>query len=66
MKLNEERKTLNLETDASGPGLGTNLLQLRNGMNCGRGKRPDNMIPWSIAFASKILTSAESWYSNRE
>ena len=59
MKFYDETKPLYLETDASGVGLGANLLQTRDGA-------PDNTILQPIAFTSKSLTSTEHRYSNIE
>ena len=52
--------------DASGVGLGTTLLQTRDGMIYPKDSTPDNTILQPIAFASKSLTSAEHRYSNIE
>ena len=57
---------LYLETDASGIGLGTRLLQLRDGLSCGHNDTTDNIIPHPIAFASKGLLNVECHYSNIE
>ena len=57
-------KTLYLETDASGIGLGAALLQSRNGETCPRDIAPGNTILRPITFASKSLTGAEQRYSN--
>ena len=40
-------------------GLRAGLLQVRDGMNCGCDKVPDNATLYPIAFASKDLSSAE-------
>ena len=42
MKFYDETKPLYLETDASGIGLGTTLLQTRNGTTCPKDIAPDN------------------------
>ena len=44
MKFKDETKPLYLETDASGIGLSTTLLQTRDGMTCPKGSDPDNTI----------------------
>ena len=59
-------ETLYLETDASGVYLGTGLLQVRRGMNCGCDKVLEKAPLHLIAFASKNLFSAEQQYSNIE
>ena len=55
---------LYLETDASGIGLGTALLQVRQGMNFGHNEVPDNATPHLIVFTSKSLSSMKGWHSN--
>ena len=57
---------LNLETDASGIGLGATLLQTRDGTTCPTYIALDNTILRPIAFASKSLTRAECRYRNIE
>ena len=42
MKFCDMARSLCLETDASGIGMGAKLLQIRDGMNCGCDKMPDN------------------------
>ena len=59
MMFYNETKPLYLETDLSWIGLGTILLQTRDGMTCPRDKVPDNTILGPIGFASKCLTSTE-------
>ena len=54
-------RPLYLETDASGAGLGARLLQIRNGMNCGKDKVSDNATLHPITFARKSLSSSE-WH----
>ena len=66
MKFYDETKPLYLETDVSGIGLGTTLLQTRDGTTCPKDIAPDNTIVRSIAFASKSLTNVEGRYSNIE
>ena len=66
MKFYDETKPLNLETDASGIGLGTTLSQTRDGTTCPKDNAPDNTILRPILFTSKTLTSAEQKYSNIE
>ena len=53
MKFYDETTSLNLDTDASGIGLSTILLQTRDGMTCLRHTAPDNTILRPIMFASK-------------
>ena len=64
MKFYDETKPLYLVTDASGIGLGTTLLQIRDCTTCPKHIAPHNTILRFIIFASKILTSAEQRYSN--
>ena len=66
MKFYDETHPLYLETDTSGIGLGTALLQPRDGAQFPRDIVPDNSIPTPIMFASKSLTSVERRYSNIE
>ena len=66
MKFCDTSRPLYLETDASGVSLGARLLQVKDGMNSGCDKVPDNIILSPVAFASKILSSAELCYSNIE
>ena len=66
MKFYDETKPLYLEMNASRVGLGTALLQTRDGMTCPKDSAPDNTIHQLIASASKCLTSAEHRYSNIE
>ena len=58
-KFYDETKPLYLEMDASGIGLGTTLLQTRDGRTCPEDIAPGNTILRPVAFASKTLTSAE-------
>ena len=53
MKFYDAYRPLYLETDVQGVGLRGRLLQLRDGMNSGQDKVPDNLSLCSIAFASK-------------
>ena len=55
----DARKPLYLEHDASGVGLDTTLLQVRDNLNCGYDEAPDSAMFWPIAFASKSLSSTE-------
>ena len=64
MKFYNKTKSLYLEMDASGIGLGATLVQTRDGTTCPEEIVPDNTILRPIAFASKNLTSAEQRYSN--
>ena len=59
-------RLLYLETNASVIGLRAGLLQMRDGMNCGCDKIPDNAILHPIAFSSKSLSSVEQCYNNFE
>ena len=66
MQFYDDTKLLYLETDASGVGLGTALLQLCNDTACQRDVAPDNTSLRPFAFASKSLTGAKWRYSNIE
>ena len=66
MKFYDDTKPLYLETDVSGVGLGTALLQTWEDATCQRDTVPDNTILHTIAFASKSLTGTEHRYSNIE
>ena len=66
IKFYNKTKPLYLETDASGIGLGTALLQTRDGATCQKDTAPYNTILRPNVFASKSLTSAEWRYSNTE
>ena len=66
MKFYDNTKSLSLETDASGIGLGVALLQMQEGTTCQKDVAPDNTNMCAIAFASKSLMGAEHRYSNIE
>ena len=53
------KELLHLETDASGVGLETGLLQVGKGMNCPRDETWDNTTLCPIAYTSKSLSSAK-------
>ena len=55
MKFNDASMLLYVVTDASGISLGGRLLQVRNGINCGCDKVPDNANLCQIAFSTKSL-----------
>ena len=59
MKCYDETQPLYLKPDAFGVGLGTALLQTRNGTSCPRDKAPNKNILRPIALASKNLSTAE-------
>ena len=59
MKFYDESKTLYLETDTSGVGLGTSHKQTRNGTHYPRDMAPDHNILRPITSTSKSLSSAE-------
>ena len=64
MKFFNEKEQLYLETDALGFNLGAGLLQMRDRMEFPKDEVPDNSVLQPIAFASKSLPNAETWYSN--
>ena len=64
MKFYHVSRPLHLETDASGISVRAGLLWVREGMNCGCGEGPDNVVLCLIVFASKCSSSAEWWYNS--
>ena len=66
MRFYDEIKSMYLETDASGEGLGVSLLQTRSGTSCPRDTALDNTILRPIAFASKSPSSTKKRYSDIE
>ena len=66
MKFYDDTKSLYLETDVSGVGLGAGLLQTQDGTACQKDMVPDKTILHPIAFASKSLMDTEHRYSNIE
>ena len=52
MKLYHTSRTLQLQTDASSVYLGPGLLHIRDGMNCGCEKIPDNATLHPLPFGS--------------
>ena len=66
MKFYDDTKTLYLETDASGEGLGAALLQLCDNTARQRDVVPDNASLRPVTFTSKSLTGAACRYSNIE
>ena len=59
IKFYDASKSLYLETDTYGMRLGASLLQVRDGMNCGLDKVPDNTALHSNALTRKSLSSME-------
>ena len=59
IKFNDASRSLYLETDASGVGLGVRLLYVRDGINCRPDELPDNATLCPITLASKSPLSAE-------
>ena len=57
-------RPLYLESDASGVSLGDRLSWVRDGLNCGCDKVPDNETLYPTASTSKSLSSAEWCYNN--
>ena len=66
MKFYDASRAPHLETDALGVSLEVRLLQVKDGMNCGHDKVPDNASLCPIAFASKGLWHTEQHHSNIE
>ena len=66
IKFYDKTKPLYLEMGASRIGLGTTLLQTRDGTTYPEDTAPDNTTMRQIPFASKSQTSAEQRYSNIE
>ena len=58
------KQQLYLETDPSGICIGVSLLQVRDKMQFPKNETLNIAALWSIAFASKILTSTETFYNN--
>ena len=58
LKFYNVAKPLYIESNASGISLGTKLLQIRDGMNCGCDEILDNAILHPVAFAIGSLSSA--------
>ena len=54
MKFHNEPNPLYLETAASGVGLGSSLLQKRNGTSCPRDAAPGNNILWPLHLQAKV------------
>ena len=59
-------KKLYLKREALHVGLRASLLEVKDGMWSPRNEAPNHKTLWPVAFASKILTSTETWYSNIE
>ena len=59
MKFYNVLRPLYLEIDASGIGLGTGFLQVKDGMNCGHNEIPGNAKLQSAAFTRKTLSSGD-------
>ena len=66
MKFYDASWPLCIETDSTSLSLEPGLLQVRDGMNCGCDKVPNNVIFNPTAFASKSVSSMEGWCSNIE
>ena len=63
MKFYNEKESLYLDSNASGVGLGAELLQVKNWMKCPHHKTPASMALCSITFAIKSLFNTETSYS---
>ena len=59
MKFYDASRPLYCETHALGVTLGTGLLQVRDVMNCGHDKVPDNATLCPMALTRKSILSAE-------
>ena len=66
MKSDDPSRLLYLEIDSSGVILKAGSLKIRDDMNCGQDKVPDNATLCPIVLGSKSLSSAEWSYSNIE
>ena len=64
MKFYDETKPLYIQTNASGIGLGTILLQTRSKASCPKDEVSDNSIFRPVVIAGKSLTGAEKRYSS--
>ena len=64
MAFHNVNEHLYLETDVLGVSFRASLLQVRDGMKFPKDEACNNIEPQPIAFTSKSLTSAETWYSN--
>ena len=59
MKFYDTRNPLYLQSDVSGFGLSTGLLQIRHGVNCTHDNTTNDTILCALAFTSKSLSGAE-------
>ena len=60
MAISNDKYPLYLEADTLGEGLGGDLLQIRDGMNCLMDMTSDIAILLPIAFASMSLSSTKT------
>ena len=60
MKFCDKSRPLYTQTDASGVSLEAELIQVRDGMNCGDDKVLDNTTLQPIAFVSKSYQALSS------
>ena len=59
MNYYDKTRTLHLETDAYGVGLGARLLQIRDGVTCPQDVAPHNCILRPIEFTIKCMSNME-------
>ena len=66
MQFYDETKSLYLETEASGVGLGASLQQKRNGTSCPRDMAPDNNILTLCIHKKKSIQNREETQEYRK
>ena len=66
MKCYDETKSLYIETDLSGVGLGAALLQTRSNNSCPRVEAPNNSVPRPVTLFQQKPDWSRKRYSNIE